>query len=278
MVDNIRGECSSNLHGFSYVHTVSRGENVSASHIDRDLFSVFVLLDGKMDYIIEGKRCSLSPKDILLVGNNELHQSVFKEGLRCEYILLMLNLDFFIKHNCTDLSDMFVNRSMGSDNIIRGECVLASGLYNIIERLDLYTKEKEPNLVVISSVIIELLYNLDRQVTKSGNQSYKQEKIKDIVAYINEHLTEKISLEQISNHFYLTQPYLCRLFRQSTGFTVKKYISYKRIVLVRELHLGGTPLAIACEKAGFPDYSAFYRAYCKIMNEPPRQSISKSSL
>ena len=278
MVDNIKRECSSTLHGFSYVHNTSRGESVSASHVDRDLFSVFILLDGEMDYIIEGKRCSLSPKDILLVGNNELHQSIFKKGLRCEYILLMLNLDFFIKHNCTDLSDMFVNRSLGSDNVIRHERVLVSGLYDIVERLDRYTSEKDPSLVVVSSVIIELLYNLDRQVTKSGDQSYKQEKIKDIVAYINEHLTEKITLEQISNHFYLTQQYLCRLFRQSTGFTVKKYISYKRIVLVRELHLGGTPLSLACEKAGFADYSVFYRAYYKIMNEPPRQGFSKSSL
>ena len=147
-----------------------------------------------------------------------------------------------------------------------------------MKRLDNYTKEKTPNLVVVSGVIVELLYNLDRQITKSSKQNYHQEKIKNILEYINDHLTEKISLKDISSRFYLTREYLCRLFKQSTGFTVNKYISYKRIVLVRELHLGGMPLSLACEKAGFNDYSAFYRAYSKIMNEPPRQGISKSSL
>ena len=275
MADRISNECQSSQHGFSFIHSVSLGESVSASHIDKDLFSIFILLDGEIDYIVEGKRIHLLPKDMLLVGNNEIHQSIFKKGLECEYVLLMVNLDFFIKHNCTDLSDIFFNRS---DNIIRADRVLESGIYDIIKRLDGYTKEKNPNLVVVSSVIIELLYNLDRQVAKTGKQHYKQEKIKDIIEYINNHLTEKISLEDIANHFYLTRQYLCRLFKQSTGFTVNKYISYKRIVLVRELHLGGMPLSLACEKAGFGDYSAFYRAYYKIMNAPPREDISKSSL
>ena len=275
MADRISNECQSSQHGFSFIHSVSLGESVSASHIDKDLFSIFILLDGEIDYIVEGKRIHLFPKDMLLVGNNEIHQSIFKKGLECEYMLLMVNLDFFIKHNCTDLSDIFFNRS---DNIIRADRVLESGIYDIIKRLDGYTKEKNPNLVVVSSVIIELLYNLDRQVAKTGKQHYKQEKIKDIIEYINNHLTEKISLEDIANHFYLTRQYLCRLFKQSTGFTVNKYISYKRIVLVRELHLGGMPLSLACEKAGFGDYSAFYRAYYKIMNAPPREDISKSSL
>ena len=275
MADRISNECQSSQHGFSFIHSVSLGESVSASHIDKDLFSIFILLDGEIDYIVEGKRIHLLPKDMLLVGNNEIHQSIFKKGLECEYVLLMVNLDFFIKHNCTDLSDIFFNRS---DNIIRADRVIESGIYDIIKRLDGYTKEKNPNLVVVSSVIIELLYNLDRQVAKTGKQHYKQEKIKDIVEYINNHLTEKISLEDIANHFYLTRQYLCRLFKQGTGFTVNKYISYKRIVLVRELHLGGIPLSLACEKAGFGDYSAFYRAYYKIMNAPPREDISKSSL
>lgn len=278
MADKINNECKSIQHGFSFVHGVSHGENVSAAHIDRDLFSVFILLDGEIDYVIEGNRLRLSPKDMLLVGNNELHRSILKKGGMYEYALLMVNLDFFIKHSCTDLSEMFFNRSHGSDNIIRADRVLESGLYDIVMRLDGYTKETVPNFVVISSVIIELLYNLDRWVSKSDKQHYKQEKIKDILAYINTHLTEKISLEDVANRFYLTRQYLCRLFKQSTGFTVNKYISYKRIVLVRELHLSGMSLSLACERAGFGDYSAFYRAYCKIMNEPPRRGMAKSSL
>ena len=64
-------ECFSKEHGFSYIHAVSHGGNTSVSHIDKDLFSVFLLLEGSLDYIIEGKIVHVAPKDVILVGNNE---------------------------------------------------------------------------------------------------------------------------------------------------------------------------------------------------------------
>ena len=276
MSDKLSGVCSSDQHGFTYVHNTSVGENVSASHVDRDLFSIFIPLAGELDYIIEGKKMHLGTGDLLIVSNNELHQSIFKRDVECEYVLLMVHLDFFIKHNCTDLADIFFNKVLGSDNVIPSKQVFDTGIFDIIKRLDKYASEKNPNLVVVSSVIIELIYNLDRLVAKAGKHNYKQEKIKDIIEYIDDNLTGKISLEDISNHFYLTRQYLCKLFKQNTGFTINKYISYKRIVLVREYHLRGMPLTIACEKAGFCDYSSFYRAYSKIMNESPRKSMAQT--
>ena len=268
-------ELVSKQQGFTYLHNISRGENVSTSHIDKELFSVIVLLNGELDYIIEGNQIHLLPNDILLVGNNELHISVFKEGLECEYILLMVNLDFFVKHNCTELANMFFNKALGRNNTIPCNKVLESGLLEIAQRLDKYAKENIPNHVVLSSIIIEFLYNLDKQVTKMEGTNHKQQKIKEIIDYINNNITEKISLEDISQHFYLSREYLCKLFKEATGFTVNKYISYKRIVLVREYNLSGIPLTIACEKVGFNDYSSFYRAYQKIMNESPSQGMSK---
>ena len=277
MEDFVNIEHSSKQQGFTFIHNVNHGENVSVSHVDKELFSVLILLNGELDYIIEGKRLHLLPKDILLIGNNEFHRSVFKKKLECEYILLMINLDFFVKHNCTELSDMFFNRALGTNNIIPCNKVLESGLFEIVKRMDRYASETNPNLVVISSVIIELLYNLDRQVTKSERPNYKHEKIMHIIEYINNNLTEKISLEDIARHFYLTREYLCKLFKNNTGFTVNKYIAYKRIVLVREYTIKGMSLTLACEKVGFNDYSAFYRAYQKIMNESPSQGLSKIS-
>lgn len=278
MKNFIKIEIINKQQGFTFLHNVNHGENGSTSHVDRELFSIIVLLKGELDYIIEGKRIHLLPSDILLVGNDELHRSVFKEGHECEYILLMVNLDFFVKHNCTELSEMFFNRALGTNNIIPSDKVLSSGLLEIVNRLDKYAKENNPNHVVISSVIIELLYNLDKQVMKLEKTNHKQQKIKKIIEYINDNLTNHISLEDIANHFYMSREYLCKLFKEGTGFTVNKYISYKRIVLVREYNLKGMSLAVACEKVGFNDYSAFYRAYHKIMNESPSQGMSKINL
>lgn len=268
-------ECFSKEHGFSYIHAVSQGDNTSVSHIDKDLFSVFLLLEGSLDYVIEGKIVHVTPKDVILVGNNELHYSIVKNGNMCNYILLMINLEFFIKNNCTEFDDMVFNRTLGSDNIIDAEKVLNSGIFDIFKRLDSYAQEQPVCLTVLNSVIIELLYNLNRQVEKTNNSNYKHEKIKNILTYINSNLNEDLSLDDIAAKFFLTKQHLCKIFKENTGFTVNKYISYKRIVVVRELYLKGMSLSQACSEAGFNDYSAFYRAYSKIMHESPCKSLSK---
>lgn len=268
-------KCFSKEHGFSYIHAVSYGSNTSVSHVDKDLFSIFLLLDGTLDYVIEGKTVHVTPKDIILVGNNEIHYSVAKNDNKCEYILLMINLEFFIKNNCVEFDDMVFNRTLGCDNIIGAQKVLSSGIFDIFRRLDSYAKEEPACLTVLNSVIIELLYHLNRQVKKSNNLNYKHEKIKDILAYINSNLNEDLSLDGIAAKFFLTKQHLCKMFKENTGFTVNKYISYKRVVVARELYLKGMPLSQACCEAGFNDYSAFYRAYYKIMREPPRKSLSK---
>lgn len=275
MSDFVSRECASKEYGFSYIHSTNRGDQYSASHIDKNLFSVFMLLDGELDYVIEGNRLHIRPNDIVLVSNNELHHSIIKDGCECNFILLMIDLDFFIKNNCTDFADMVFHRVQGTDNVIPADRLKGSRIYDIFNRLDTYIGEEPVCLPVVKSVIIELLYNLNKQVSAPHKSIYQQKNIKQIIEYINDHLTDDLSLDVIAGTFFLTKQHLCKTFKKHTGFTINKYISYKRIVLVRELYSNGFSLSEACEQAGFSNYSCFYRAYSNIMNEPPRKSLSK---
>ena len=51
----------------------------------------------------------------------------------------------------------------------------------------------------------------------------------DILAYISCHLTERITLERLSNTFFISKYNLCRQFKKETGFTVVEYINSSRI-------------------------------------------------
>lgn len=44
------------------------------------------------------------------------------------------------------------------------------------------------------------------------------------IDYINLHLQQKISLDEISNAIGLSKTYFCKLFKQETGYTINKYI------------------------------------------------------
>lgn len=274
MTEKFLRECTDRQYGFSCLHYSGRINN-SDLHVDKDLFSIFMPIKGEITYDVEGKLIDIKPKDILLIGNNELHRCISSQNKTCEYILLMVDLDFFIKNNCTRFSDMVFNRSLGDNNVIPGEITEKHRIFDIFMRLDNYCSEDPPELAVVNSVIIELLYNLNKHVVKSGKINYNQPKINDIIEYINENITEDLSLDKIAKKFFLTKQYLCKIFKKNTGYTINKYISYRRIVLVREAYFGGMSLSEACYKAGFNDYSSFYRAYSKIANESPRKDLMR---
>ena len=95
--------------------------------------------------------------------------------------------------------------------------------------------------------------------------------ITDIIRYLNEHLTEPVTLDELSGRFFISKIlYEPSQFKKATGTTVMDYLIYKRIVMARQLMLNGFTAADAANETGFGDYSTFYRAYQKGDGMPPR--------
>lgn len=95
-----------------------------------------------------------------------------------------------------------------------------------------------------------------------------------IITYVNEHFSENITLDDLSERFFLSKHHLNRVFRKATGTTVRDYLINKRVVYVQQLLINGIPATLAASLAGFGDYTAFYRAYTKRFGHAPSQDRS----
>ena len=87
--------------------------------------------------------------------------------------------------------------------------------------------------------------------------------------YLNEHLTERIVLEDLAQRFFVTKYYICRTFRTMHGVTIWQYLMEKRVYLARQLIEKGRTATSAAMEAGFCDYSSFYRAHLRVCGAPP---------
>ena len=85
----------------------------------------------------------------------------------------------------------------------------------------------------------------------------------EIVAYINAHLSDDISIPLLAEHFFLSPSQFNRVFKAAMGASPWAYITAKRLTTAREKIRGGDSVQSAFEGSGFCDYSAFYRAYTK---------------
>ena len=82
--------------------------------------------------------------------------------------------------------------------------------------------------------------------------------------------------EEIAEEFFITKYHLTRIFKEATGHTVNEYIRTKRLRYVEELSEDGEcTLSEAAIKAGYKDYSSFYRAYKDAHGTPPKKDLKK---
>ena len=107
---------------------------------------------------------------------------------------------------------------------------------------------------------------LDIDASSHGN-----EQIDFLKSYIHEHITDDLTTEVLANLLYLSPTYLCRLFKQTTGTTLHKYITAQRITLAKGLLAEGKSVTDTCSACGFHDYSNFLKAFTKTVGISPKK-------
>lgn len=94
--------------------------------------------------------------------------------------------------------------------------------------------------------------------------------IQQLSAYIQEHLAEKLTLEQAARQVHLSKSYLCRILKEELGCTFTEYTNRLRIERSKMyLHRSDMSLSeIACA-VGFDDQSYFTRIFKRQVGIPP---------
>lgn len=94
-------------------------------------------------------------------------------------------------------------------------------------------------------------------------------KVAPILEYIRNNLSDILTLDQIANHFFISKHYLCRIFKNATGFSVMEYIIHSRILRARQLLQEGCSVQHAGELSGFADNSHFIRTFRNLTGTSP---------
>lgn len=243
-------------------------------HNHHGTYEIFIFLKGDAEYIVEGSVYPLKKYDTLLFNPNEFHHLVHHSAHEYERTVLHINNSFFTKYNCDSLRHMFDSRKPGTGNLIPAEFIIENGVPDIIRRAELYSKDKN-NDIVMRSVVLELMHVLNKYRFPAHIPS-DNTKITPIIMYINDNITSPLSIDNIAEVFFLNKYHLCRIFKKYTGLTINKYITHKRIAIVKNLYMEGYTLSEASTAAGFGNYSNFYKMYVKETGKSPREDMREN--
>ena len=106
---------------------------------------------------------------------------------------------------------------------------------------------------------LELMVEVNR-VCLGGHQvqaTAGDSKVVALLQYLNLHLTEELSIDQLAERFYISKYHMMRRFRQETGYSIHGYLTEKRLLLAQRLLAQGASPSEAGEQTGYQDYSTF---------------------
>lgn len=108
--------------------------------------------------------------------------------------------------------------------------------------------------------------------TRKGDPDMEEQPMLGIVRYMQEHLSEEISLTVLAEEFHLSAQYISQLFKNEIGVNFLTYLTGIRMEQARKLLLS-TSLSIAeiSGKTGYSDYRVFTKVFKKIEGVTPSQ-------
>lgn len=115
---------------------------------------------------------------------------------------------------------------------------------------------------LLQSMMIELLYDM-LQGPAEPSAAPTDDFLQRALSYIDAHLQEKISLDDLAKATNRSKSSFCHRFEEKMKISPKQYILQKKLALASKLIDEGMPRTMAAMQIGYDNYSNFYRLYMK---------------
>lgn len=111
-------------------------------------------------------------------------------------------------------------------------------------------------------ILVNQLYFAKRQETASVNYQRHSQTVSRICSYIDTHLEEELSIDDLAKRFYISKTSLYNITREILEMSLNEYIAKARINMAKAL-LAGTDysIEIISQKIGYASISSFSRFF-----------------
>ncbi len=133
-------------------------------------------------------------------------------------------------------------------------------------------QQKESNALKNTDDFMEFIQYILQKLSQELVMDQSQNAVDIAVSYIEAHLTEKISCNELGKMCYLNPDYLTRCFKKIKGMSVTSYITKCRMEKAKML-LEDTkmPVSRIASQAGYDNYTHFVKTFEKYIGMTPQE-------
>lgn len=256
-------------------HCPQNKDNIVHSHFHNDIEILLPLSDGA-SMSIDSKVYPIRRGTLFVMQEHTLHNQLAP----------VQTYDRFILHvDPKILSDFSTSRTNFSSYLDQG-----SHAVDVSEKTECFIRLFDDLLSVNENLfgadvlqiqcflklMVEVCAEISKQVeVPQATSSPDITRIMEIQAYIQQHMTEQITLDTVAKEFYLSKYYLSHLFKENTNYGIIEYVNYCRISKASQLLRNGLMPSVAGEQVGFQSHEHFVRTFKGIVGTTPNQYYNK---
>lgn len=222
---------------------------------------------------INGQKRTLMQGCLVLINMFDQHQITITTDK--PYVRYCISFDssllLFACSDTTNLFNIFSNCAevKYSRPLTPAQIRTFINIYNRHEDLEL----KNGRDILEKAMILEMfahIYDMfyDGQEI-SPTDSRSMEVVTKLIGYIDTHIAEDLSLENLAEYVSFSTFHLSRMFKRYTGTTLNKYIITKRIDKAKLLLRGPMSITYVSKEVGFNNYNHFYRTFKNVTGVSP---------
>lgn len=250
---------------------ITKKPNMDEFHMHaHDFYEIYCFLSGDAKYFVEGNIYKLRPGDILFIKKAEAHSLLINSPAPYERIVISFDAAALTDSEVQKVISFFDGLPLGSGNRFPYSMFNDRHWHYYIDKMLSYENNEKKGLYL--SVLVNEMYECCFDIL---NIQTEKDDFSNIIAYLNTHLTDALTLDSICARFYISKSQLNRKFKRMTGSTVWEYITAKRLLMAKELLQGGEPPAKVFSECGFNDYTSFFRAYKAKFAAAPKNDFIK---
>ncbi len=246
----------------SFAHTEeSHPSTESYYRHNHTQYELYIFFNGATEFLVEDRLYKMRHGNILLIRPLEYHYATIC-NTDVPYERVVLNFDRHVVY--PELYDFLDSRR---ELFVWDDAIYTPLLDDLERNLEIY--EKQDAVKLVYTFLNRLLLHL-KYTPLTDTLPLRDPTIGEILSYINRHIYEPLSLQDIARHTYRSANHISHLFSQYMKTGLMTYVKQKKMLLAQSLlHQGVSPTETA-RTLGFSDYTTFYRLYKKTTGNMPK--------